>query len=334
MDALKGKKYVLAGDIGGTKTNLGLFKIEGSLPVQSVVRKFASRNESGLEKIIERFLQIYDVHVESACFGIAGPVIRGRCRTTNLPWDVSEKKIIKRFGWDHAKLVNDLEAMAFGIPRLSGTEVYSLNKKRIKRDESFSLIAPGTGLGMVLSLRHDGKYIMIPSEGGHAGFSPDSKEECYLWESLHKRYGHVSLERVLSGPGLLNIFMWLRDKRRYKEPKWLSERMKRVDPAMAITQAAMENRTPICVKTLETFVSALGSAAGNLALTGMTLGGVYLGGGIPAKILPLLKSGRFMRSFVDKGRFTDILREIGVRVVLDEKASLSGAAHIAFNMTK
>ena len=184
---------------------------------------------------------------------------------------------------------------------------------------------------MVLSIWNNGRYLAVSSEGGHADFVPANREEFMLSEYIKKRYGHASMERVLSGPGIVNIYTWLRDSRSYKEPKWIAKHMKHMDPSRVITQAATENKTPICVKTLNVFMSALGAAAGNLALTGLTLGGMYLGGGIPYKILPWLKSGVFMDSFVAKGRFKEMLKAITVRVLLNEHIPLQGAASIAFD---
>jgi glucokinase len=241
---------------------------------------------------------------------------------------------MKSMGWNHVKVVNDLEAMAYGIPLLRRSDVYPLNRQKVREEKNFGLIAPGTGLGMVMATWNDGRYIAVSSEGGHADFSPANHEEFMLSEHIKRHYGHTSMERIISGPGIENIYVWLRDSERYKEPKWLAKRMMNMDGAKVITQAAMENRTPICVKTLNLFVSAFGRAAGNLALTGLTLGGMYLGGGIPHKILPWLDSGLFMESFVDKGRFTDMLKGIAVKVLLNEKIPLQGAASIASDLIR
>jgi glucokinase len=334
MNTSINKKYFLAGDIGGTKTDIGIFSAFHGRVVKYAIGRYSSKKEAGLEQIIKHFLNKHPVTIKGACFGVAGPVIKGRCRTTNLPWDVSEKKLMKRFKWENVKVLNDLEAMASGVLLLKKGDVSPLNSKRVRKNENFGLIAPGTGLGIVLSIWKDEDYTVVPSEGGHADFSPGSSEEFMLWKYLKRRYGHVSLERVISGPGIRNIYSWLRDSGRYHEPKWIRTRMRKADPAKVITRAAMENNTPICVKTLNVFVSALGSAAGNLALTGMTLGGIYLGGGIPNKILPLLKTGRFMKSFLNKGRFAEVLNGIAVRVLTKERVSLEGAACIAFEHFK
>jgi glucokinase len=268
----------------------------------------------------------------SACFGIAGPVVNGRCRTTNLPWEVSEVRIRRRFGFRHVRLINDLEATARAIPLLESREVFSLNRARVRKGQSLALVAPGTGLGESLLIFRDGKYRPISSEGGHADFSPNNEEELSLWQYLHKRLGHVSKERVLSGPGLLNIYSWHKASGRHREPRWLVRKIKEMDPARAITEVALGDRHPLCVDSLSMFVSIFGAVAGNLALTGMTTGGVYLGGGIPPKILPKLRESIFMKAFTNKGRFKELLERIAVRVILNEKAALLGAAECAFQI--
>jgi glucokinase len=318
---------VLAGDIGGTKTNLGLFRVGKKRPVLDVIETYPSQQAPNLADIVEEFLEMHPVPVSSACFGVAGPVKNGRCKTTNLPWHISERKLKNRFGFGRVRLINDLTAMAYAVPLLTGRELFSLNKGKKSKGESLGLIAPGTGLGMALLVWRDGKYIPVPSEGGHSDFSPQNKAEIALWQYLHVRVGHVSVERVLSGPGLFIIYCWLKFTGQGSEPTWLAERMNEEDPAKVISDAALVEKEPLCVKALDLFVSILGAAAGNLALTGLTRGGMYLGGGIAPKILPKLQDGLFMNAFVDKGRFRPLLEQTPVRVVLNDKAALLGAAH-------
>jgi glucokinase len=193
-------------------------------------------------------------------------------------------------------------------------------------------VAPGTGLGQALLVFVKDTYVPVASEGGHADFSPNSEMEVELWRYLHQRFGHVSVERVLSGPGLVNIYSWLKESKRYEEPSWVADKLKTMDPARAITETALDNKHPLCVESLHVFVSVLGSVAGNLALTAMTTGGVYLGGGIPPKILPKLKEDIFLRAYLNKGRFQDLLSKIPVRVILNDRAGLLGAAHCAIQM--
>ena len=324
------ESIILAGDIGGTKTNLGLFLKGKKRPLLKVIETYSSRGALKLETIIKQFLEKHPVSIASACFGIAGPVVNGRCKTTNLPWDVSEAKIKKRFGWEKVCLINDLTATGQGIPLLNSRELVSLNNVRTRKGQNLGLIAPGTGLGMALLIYKESRYLSVSSEGGHADFSPNNENEVKLWQYLHKRLGHVSIERVVSGPGLLNIYAWTKDSRRHKEPEWLARKIKEMDPARVITETAIKKKNPLCIETLNMFVSILGGVSGNLALTGMTTGGIYLGGGIPPKILSVLQKGPFMKAFTNKGRFKDFLEKIPVRVILNDKTALLGASFCAF----
>ncbi len=326
----EGLTMVLAGDIGGTKTNLGLFLKGKRRPLPKAIETYPSRKALNLEQIIEQFLAKHPVSISSACLGIAGPVKNGRCKTTNLPWTVSERKIKNRFGWDKVRLINDLAATAWAVPVLTKSEFVALNGQRPARSGNLGLIAPGTGLGMALLVSKDGQYVPVPSEGGHSDFAPQSEAELALWLYLSQRVGHVSVERVLSGPGLFIIYCWLKYTGQGAEPTWLAEKISENDPSKVIAEAALVDEQPLCVKTLDLFVSIFGAAAGNLALTGLTTGGVYLGGGIPPKILPTLKEDIFMKAFTNKGRFRELLRQIPVRVIMNDKAALLGAACCAF----
>jgi glucokinase len=331
MAIAKDENVVLAGDIGGTKTNLGLFRIGKTRPLASVIETYSSREAPNLEYIVERFLQKREVAISGACFGVAGPVIRGRSKTTNLPWDVSEVRIRNRFKWSHVSLINDLAATAHAVALLNSRELFSLNKAKARKGQNLALVAPGTGLGEAILICRDGKYIAVASEGGHVDFSPNNETEVELWRYLHKRFGHVSIERVLSGPGLVNIYSWFKDSGRYQEPDWLARDTEEMDPARVITKVALDGRHPLCVESLNMFVSILGAVAGNLALTAMTTGGVYLGGGISPKVLPKLKENIFMQAFTNKGRFRKFLEKIPVKVILNDQAALLGAAHFAFD---
>jgi glucokinase len=323
------KTFVLAGDIGGTKTNLGLFLKEKERPVPTVIETFESQNTPDLEHIIRQFLEIHPVPVTHACFGIAGPVVNGKSKITNLPWNISEDRIKKQFNFHHVKLVNDLTATAMAIPLLNQDEFFPLNHAGSIKDQNLALVAPGTGLGKAVLIYQNGRYLPVPSEGGHADFAPNNEAEMKLWRYLHQHYGHVSIERVVSGSGLVNIYNWLKDSGRLNEPDWLKPKLKEMDPAKVITEAALTRKDSGCVEALNMFVSIFGAVAGNLALTGMTTGGVYLGGGIPPKILSKLKEDIFMEAFTNKGRFKGFLEKIPVKVVLNDKAALIGAAYCA-----
>lgn len=332
MTTSKDRTLVLAGDIGGTKTNLGLFLEGKKHPVPTVIETFSSRNSPDLEHIIRQFLKMHPVTVTHACFGIAGPVINGNSETTNLPWSISEDRIKKQFKFRHVKLVNDLTATVMAIPLLSEDEFYPLNQAASIKDQNLALIAPGTGLGKAMLIYQKGRFLPVSSEGGHADFAPNNDAEIKLWRYLHQHYGHVSMERVVSGSGLVNIYNWLKDSGRFNEPEWLAQKRIEMEPAKAIAEAALASRDPGCVEALNIFVSIFGAVAGNLALTGMTTGGVYLGGGIPPKILSKLKEGIFMQSFTNKGRFKNFLEKIPVKVILNDKAALIGAAYCAMRV--
>jgi len=326
------EKTFLAGDIGGTKTNIGLFVPGKKRPRLKKIHTYASREAGGLEAILQDFVQNHASSPASAAFGIAGPVINGRSKTTNLPWVVSEEKIGRHFGWKNVRLLNDLAATALSVPFLIPVQTCRLNGARGRRGGNIGVVAPGTGLGAALLVSQGQKYIPISTESGHVDFAPQTGEEVSLWRHLHRKFGHVSVERVLSGQGLVNIYQWLKNLGRYQEPGWLKERMKTMDPAQAIAETALEKDLPLCRHTLEYFVSILGAVCGNVALTAMATGGIYLGGGIPAKILPALKDGRFLKAFRNKGRFEGFLEKIPVKVILDSKAALLGAAISAEEM--
>jgi len=326
------EKTFLAGDIGGTKTNIGLFTPGKKRPRLKTMRTYSSRDAKGLEIILEHFIKKHAAFPAGAAFGIAGPVVSGRSRTTNLPWVVSETRIRNHFGWKHVRLLNDLAATAVSVPFLGRNQTCSLNQARGKKQGNIGVVAPGTGLGEALLVFQDHHYVPVSSEGGHVDFAPKTEEEVSLWRYLHGQFGHVSVERVLSGQGLVNIYRWLKSLGRYEEPAWLKERMATTDPAQAITETALGNGLPLCRQVLEHFVSILGAVCGNLALTAMTTGGIYLGGGIPPKILPALKEDLFLKAFTRKGRFQGFLEKIPVRVILDSRAALLGAAISAEEM--
>ena len=241
---------------------------------------------------------------------------------------MSETEIKQTFDWGNVRLINDLAATALAIPLLQKSEMYTLNDKHAERG-NFGLVAPGTGLGISLLVQADGKLHPVASEGGHVDFAPRNDHEADLWRYFRQRQDHVSVERLASGPGIHTIYSWLKERDRFEEPEWFIEKMKANDPPAVISEAALVQRLEPCVKALKVFVSILGATAGNLALTGMTTGGMYLGGGIVPRILPFLEEGDFMEAFTDKGRFRKLLSMIPVHVILNDKAALLGAARCA-----
>ena len=328
--------YVLAGDIGGTSARLGVFRPGEKRPSAVETATFESGKAKDLEQIIEKMIERRPEKIEAACFGIAGPVIDGEVRTTNLPWEVSEQKLKGHFSWNHVRLLNDLAAAALAVPLLEDDELFSLNGLGVKPKRNIALVAPGTGLGQALLVFLKGRYVPVNSEGGHVDFAPADKEEFDLFEHLREKFGHVSVERVASGMGLADIYHWMKSRSIHQEsPRILDEiNAHGGDPAPIITEHAIAGDDPLCRATLEQFCRTLGAVAGNVALTYMATGGLLLGGGIPPKILPFLQKSHFMKAFINKGRFSEFLEKIPVLVILNEQTALLGAAHAASEMWK
>jgi len=326
------RNLVLAGDIGGTKTSLALFSVRGEKLHSESTRTFPSKRYSGLVPVLQEFLAGDHPKVDAACFGIAGPVVDGKVKTPNLPWMIDTAELRRAVKFDAVWLLNDLEAAAYGIFTLGNDEFYTLNQGIMRQSGNKALIAAGTGLGQAI-LYDDGRHFHpLASEGGHGDFAPRNEVEIELLRHLMGRFQHVSYERVLSGPGLFNIYRFFKERRGLEEPNWLTDRLAASDDVSAVvSQAALAGEAEICVKSLDLFASVYGAEAGNLALRAKSVRGLYIGGGIAPKILAKLKDGDFMRAFVDKGRYTDLVAAIPVQVVLNEQAALRGAAyHAAF----
>src|SRR2546426_4141624 len=267
--------------------------------------------------------------IEAACFGVAGPVIENRSRTTNLPWVVDGAELAKRFQLPTVRLLNDVEVKAHGVLVLRPDETEVLNAGAPSTAKSaMALIAAGTGLGEAILFWDGARYRPMPSEGGHADFAPTSDVEIDLLRYLRASHMHVSYERVLSGAGLHAVYEFIRDTKK-NEPTWLAERLKVGDPAAIIAELGLSGKAEICVQALDLFASVYGAEAGNLALKALALDGVSLGGGIAPKLLAKLKDGTFMRAFVSKGRYKRLMSTIPVRVILNQKTALLGAASVA-----
>lgn len=323
------RQLVLAGDIGGTKTNLAVFSLRGEKLHTESQASFPSKQYSGLTPILKEFSGS-QLTIEAACFGIAGPVVDGSVKTTNLPWIVDTEELRRTLKLDAVNLLNDLEAAAYGLFTLEEDEFLVLNEGKMRKVGNKALIAAGTGLGQAM-LYDDGRHFRpLASEGGHGDFAPRDELEIELLRYLMGRFGHASYERVLSGPGLFNIYRFLKESRGMEEPGWLAERFAAGDdPSAIVSKAALAKEAEICVKSLDMFVSMYGAEAGNLALRAKSVRGLYVGGGIAPKILDKLKDGTFMRAFLDKGRYTDLLAAMPVQVVLNDKTALRGAAYYA-----
>ena len=324
------RDLVLAGDIGGTKTHLALFSVHGEKLRSELLTTFPSKRYSGLVPVLRDFLAGDQHKIDAACFGIAGPVVDGKVTTPNLPWMIDVVQLRHVLKLESVTLLNDLEAGAYGISTLNNDEFCTLNEGTMRQSGNKALISAGTGLGQAI-LHDDGRHFHpLASEGGHADFAPRDEREIELLRYLIGRFGHVSYERVLSGPGLLNIYRFFKESRGLEEPPALSEQFAAADdPSAVISKAALAGEAEICVKSLDLFVSIYGAEAGNLALRAKSVRGLYIGGGIAPKILAKLKDGAFMRGFIDKGRYSDLLAAIPVQVVLNDQAALRGAAYYA-----
>ena len=343
---------ILAGDIGGTKTNLALYDWANERvdPLRS--ESFHSADYSSLEDILSEFLTpptppvgmktresdtsdeqgvgpTLAAKLTAACFGIAGPVIDNHCETTNLPWVVDGPTIGSRFSIPRVQLLNDLEATAYGILSLRSDELEVLNVGNPpKKRQALALIAAGTGLGEGILFWDGRSYRPMPSEGGHADFAPNNDQEIDLLRYLRSQYLHVSYERILSGPGLQAIYEFLRDTKK-NEPTWLAEKIKAGNPAAEIAQAGLQGQAEIARQALDLFASIYGAETGNLALKALSLDGVYVGGGIAPKLITKLKDGTFMKGFLNKGRYKKLLSNMPVKVIMNQQTALLGAASVA-----
>ena len=326
----KDESFVLAGDIGGTKANIGLFSVRGR-EIQLVSEKsFVCKNYLGLEPILKEFLTIIgNRNIIAASFGVAGTIHKGRVTPVNLPWTIDIIEIRKLLNTKQVFILNDLEANAWGILKLDHDEFEILNDN-VAHEGNAALISAGTGLGQSILFWNGKSHIPFATEGGHTDFAPQSALEADLLEYLILKFGHVSYERIVSGPGLHNIYLFLKDTGRFgKEPEWLENRLRQEEPAAVISECALANESDLCEKALYTFVSIFGAEAGNLALKALAVGGIYLGGGIAPKIIEKLKDGTFMGAFTSKGRLSDIVSSIPVKVILNDKTALLGAANFA-----
>jgi glucokinase len=323
---------ILAGDVGGTKVHLALFEFSGGKLSHTRDKQYPAREYSGLEEIVREFMGADKA--SSACFGVPGPVREGRLRLTNLPWTLDSRELSRHLGIDYVFLINDLEANGYGIAELDATQIHTLSEGDASQIGNRALISAGTGLGecfLVWDGRHHTPY---PSEGGHCDFAPRNEDEIDLLRFLRQKYsGRISFERVVSGQGLTNVYEFLREVRGVDEPAWLAERMSTEDRNAVITELAMAARSEICEKATDMFVSAYGAEAGNLALKVLSVGGLYVGGGIAPRILEKLKDGSFIKAFTDKGRLSQLLVNTPVRIILESRTALLGAAAYAETRT-
>ena len=320
---------ILAGDVGATHTRLGWFDVRDGALAPGITRVYESRQQGTLDGIVSVFLTEAPGTVRHACLGVAGPVRDGRVEATNLPWIVDARPLAERLGLGRVLLVNDLEANAWGLAALPDEDFAVLQRGRPVETGAAAVISAGTGLGQAGLVWDGHRHRPVASEGGHADWAPQDESQLALWRFLAAEVGHVSVERVLSGPGLHNIYRFLRDGQGLIEPSWLAEALRREEPSPLISRLGLEGRAEICVRALELFVAIYGAEAGNLALRMLATAGVYLGGGIAPRILPVLRAPAFLAAFTGKGRLRALLEDVPVRVVLNDRAALLGAARRA-----
>lgn len=321
---------ILAGDIGGTKTVLALYDLVAGELRGRREEQYVSADHPSLESILDKFLRERDPEaLGGACFGVAGPVVDGVAKITNLPWTIESKRITARLRGAPTTLINDLQATALGMLVLPPDKFCVLQEAAIPAGGTISVIAPGTGLGEAfLGADRHGRYRAFPSEGGHADFAPGTDEEIELLRFLRKKYGHhISYERVLSGAGIGDLYDFVRSTRGGTEPAWLAQQFASGDRNAAISTAALAKTDEVSVRALEMFAEILGAEAGNCALRCLATAGVVIGGGIPPKILPALQAGGLVQRFNDKGRFEAWTRTVAIRVALEPRAALLGAGH-------
>ena len=317
---------ILAGDVGGTKVHLALYDFSNGKLEYSRDKQYPAKEYHGLEEIVKEFLG--SDQPTAACFGVPGPVRDGRLRLTNLPWTLDSRELAAGLVIQHVFLINDLEANGYGIAELTSSQIYTLSEGDTRQTGNRALVAAGTGLGECMLIWNGHMHVPYPSEGGHSDFAPRNEDEIDLLRFLKQKYnGRISFERVVSGMGLTGIYEFLREVRGMDESHKLAEQIAAApDPNSVITEMALAAKSEICEKALDMFVSAYGAEAGNLALKLLSVGGVYVGGGIAPRILEKLKDGTFMKALTDKGRLSQLLINMPVRIILESRAALMGAA--------
>ena len=318
---------ILAGDIGATRTRLAAFQTEGNR-LNCVVQKiYPSQEHNGLLEVLREFIRTEGIPVHSACFGVAGPVRGGRSKISNLPWTIDCKELAMQLKLNSVGLLNDLEAYAYGIDALESKDFVTLSEGLEDAEGNRAVISAKTGLGMA-GLYWDGfRHHPFACEGGHADFASRNELQAELSSYLQKKFGHVSCERVLSGPGIRNIYDFLRDTKKAEEPLSLRDQLRDArDVSALIAQLALAGNTPICEETMEIFVGVLGAETGNCALRYMTTGGIFIAGVIAAKNVEKLKNAAFLQAFLDKGRMSSLLKDMPIRVVLNDDCGLIGSA--------
>ncbi len=323
---------ILAGDLGGTKTNLAYFAQRGDSLDLETIKSFPSKEFRSLGDIVTQMRKTHPSDITAAAFGIAGPVFQGKSRITNLGWEVDARELAALLGLAAVGLLNDLEATAYGTLRLKRNDSVVLNPGKSQAYGAIAVLAAGTGLGEGGLIWDGQRYRAMPSEGGHTDFAPRTELEMDLLRYLLRKHKHVSCERLISGPGLYDIYQFFRLLTDHPEPEWLREQLASGDPSAAVSQAGLEKKDSTCERALDMFVTLYGAEAGNLALKLLATGGVYIGGGIAPKILPKLHERFFLEAFFGKGRYEGFMKTLPVSVIVNDKTALLGAAHYAVTM--
>jgi glucokinase len=318
---------ILTGEIGATRTRLAAFDKEGSRLKLVVEKTYMSQEHNSLSELITAFIKGEGIAVHQACFGVAGPVRHGRSKISNLPWEIDSRDLAKQLRLDAVGMINDLEAYAYGIDGLDSKDFVTLNEGSEDAEGNRAVISARTGLG-VAGLYWDGfRHHPFGCEGGHSDFAPRNALQIELLAYLQKKYGRISCERLLSGPGIKNIYDFLRDTQKAEEPQWLKDQIGAApDPPALISQLAGEGKAAICDQTMTIFVSIYGAETGNVALNFMSTGGIFIGGSVAAKNVSRMKDPIFMQSFLDKGRMESLLKDMPVTIVLNDDSGIIGAA--------
>ena len=322
-------QMILAGDIGGTKTHLALYGYEKQVLRRICDQQYPSQAFESFYEIVALFLREYKVlEVQAACFGIAGPIIDAVCHTTNLPWTIETEVLREILATSQVKLLNDLEATAYGMLYLEASDFLDLTPETEEKSQNRAVIAAGTGLGEAI-LYYDGEsYHPLGSEGGHTDFAPQNSLQDTLLVWLRAQgWGHVSYERILSGPGIYTLYTFLKEHKGLQETSYMLELPEDTDRSAAVSHGALHEKDPLCIETMHLFVAIYGAEAGNLALKSMALGGIYIGGGIAPKILPFMQSPLFLEALYAKGRFKKMLENIKIKISLDQETALLGSVH-------
>lgn len=319
---------ILAGDVGGTKTYLALCDAGADRFEPLIEERYETAQYSSLGELLKAFVDAAGRTPACIVVGVPGPVRQLPVRAVNLPWLIDPAELRSTVGVESVYLLNDLEAASYGTRLLVDTDTVTLNAGRHDPEGNVAVIAAGTGLGEGGLCWTGSRYVAVSSEGGHSSFSPCDSLEAELWAYLHARHGHISWERILSGPGLVSVYEFLRDEGHGEEPSWLTtELAEAADRAGTISRAAQQRCCSLATQALQLFIRMYGEEAGNLALKLMSTGGVYIGGGIAPKLMERLEHGPFMDGFLNKGRMAEPLRAIPVHIVLNDKTGLMGAAY-------